>query len=111
MAPGELLLRAYLEAQSDLGGDEAILPYPLVRKTGVSGSEPLPGLSGFEREPSRFTAQEEPRAAASVMEKAKGRGDFQDTNPVTIPPEGLLATLERALSEPASRTNREGSVP
>lgn len=110
MAANELLLRAYLEAQSDLGGDEAILPYPWVRTSGRAGSEPVPISSGFEPEPASLAVQA-PGPAAPARELGNGRGEYQHGGTVAASPEGLLATLERALSEPASIASREASVP
>jgi len=110
MAPTELLLRAYLEAQSELGSDEVILPYPWVRKSVSAVSEPVQISSGFEAEPRRAAA---PGLAteASAKDRGNGSGNFQQEDPVASSPEGLLASLERALSEPTSSAIRDASAP
>jgi uracil-DNA glycosylase family 4 len=109
MAPTELLLGAYLEAQSELGCDEVILPYPWVRKSGSAGSESMPPPSGFESGSSPAT---DPALAKAAPVKDRGTGSegFQDKGPMASSPEGLLASLERALSEPHSSVTREAST-
>lgn len=93
MAATEVLLRAYLEAQSELGCEEVVLPSPLIRRPESAGPESVPTSSRSGAEAVRVPSpvpKPEPQAADGR------RGEHGSPSL-----EGVMATLERALSEPA----------
>lgn len=88
MAVSGSFLRAYLEAQSELGVDEVILPYPLQRKTGMGNQ----GVGTGEAIPRM------PSAPDPVVEVPLA------PDPVV---EGLFASLEKSLADTATAKRDE----
>src|SRR4051812_46434729 len=92
MAVSGPFLRAYLEAQSELGTDEVILPYPLQRKIGAG----KPGA-----------VSDHPARTETVPIHSPGRSSGPGageaiTNPPHAPDpavEGLFASLEKSLAD------------
>jgi uracil-DNA glycosylase family 4 len=95
----DLLLQAYLEAQSDLGIDEVILPYPLSRAVRAT-AEPVPGAIGSEDAGGRRHASAPAAGEIPGGEPASGPlpGLSGSVPAGESGPSGLFAALERALS-------------
>jgi uracil-DNA glycosylase family 4 len=92
------ILRAYLEAQSELGVDEVILPYPLQRKLEATNLQVAPASPAIALE-----------TLSPGGPRESGIGAAQEVSPRLADPavEGLFASLEKSLADSAAAKRDE----